>query len=205
MLYLIIIIGTTLSVALINILCNAFNLPWWYLLTLSIVSTLTVILIDGILAIVVHWFPKKWFSHENERFNVSKRETKFYERIGIRKWKELVPELGGLNDFHKDHIEKPSDLSYLEKYLLEINYGFVLHVLGAPFGFLIMLLDYKLFMGNGLTVGLTIALPIAIVNAILSLMPAFVLRYNYPRLQVLHKYAKRKALKKEEAKEDGIL
>jgi len=49
-----------------------------------------------------------------------------------------------------------------------------------------------------MTIGLSIALPVAVVNAILCLLPAFVLRYNYPRLKVMHKFAVRKAKKKEE-------
>lgn len=203
MIYLITIILATLTIALVNILTDAFNEPWWYYLVFSVCSTIAVILVDGLIAIVTHWFPERMFSHENKRFDVPKREIKFYEAIGIKKWKELVPELGGLNGFHKNHVADPNNPIYLEKFLLEINYGWVLHVLGVPFGFLIMLLDYKMYMGNGITVGLSIGIPVSIVNAILCLLPAFVLRYNYPRLQVMHKFALRKQNKKKEIKEQN--
>ena len=36
-------------------------------------------------------------------------------------------------------------------------------------------------------VGLTIGLPVALVNAILIVLPTFILRYNLPRLKMLHK------------------
>ncbi len=198
MLYLILIIGATLSIALVNILCNAYGEPWWYLLTASVLATIAVILVDGIVAIIIRRLPEKWFNYQNEKFDVSKRETKFYECIGIKKWKDLIPELGGFTDFHKNHVSEPNNPEYIERFLLEINYGYIIHILGVPFGFLIMLLDYKMYMGNGMTIGLSIALPVAVVNAILCLLPAFVLRYNYPRLKVMHKFAVRKAKKKEE-------
>ena len=204
MIYLIIIIMATLIIALVNILVNPFGEAWWYYLVASICATLAVILVDGIVAIVIHWFPKKMFSHENKRFDVSKKEIKFYEAIGIKKWKELVPELGFLNGFKKNHIADPNNPEYLEKFLLEINYGWVLHVLVVPFGYLIMLLDYKMYMANGITIGLTIGIPVATVNAILCVLPAFVLRYNYPRLQVMHKFALRKKQKKEKENNKNI-
>lgn len=197
MLYLILIIGATLLIALVNILCNAFGEAWWYLLLASVLATIAVILIDGIVAIIIRRLPEKWFNYQNKRFDVSKKETHFYECIGIKKWKDLIPELGGFTDFHKNHVKEPNNPEYIERFLLEINYGYVLHLLGAPFGFLIMLLDYKMYMGQGITIGLTIGIPVAVVNAILCLLPAFVLRYNYPRLQVMHKFALRKAKKKE--------
>ncbi|MCR5232265.1 MAG: hypothetical protein K6B64_06435 [Acholeplasmatales bacterium] len=196
MLYLVLIILATLLIALVNILCSAFGNPWWYSLVASILATIAVILVDGLVATIIRHLPEKWFSHENKCFDVPKKEIKFYEAIGIKKWKDLIPELGGFTNFHKNHVNEPNNPKYIERFLLEINYGHVLHFLGVPFGYLIMLLDYGIYMGRGITIGLTIGIPVATVNAILCLLPAFVLRYNYPRLQVMHKFALRKQNRK---------
>jgi hypothetical protein len=191
MLYIILIVGSTLLVGLINILFNAFNEPWWVLLLSSIIATISVILVDAIVALIIRHLPSKWFSHEKKIFQVSKREIAFYNFLGIKKWKEKVPELGGFTSFHKNHVSDPNDTQYLERFLLEIDYGWMIHILSVPLGFLIVLLDYKMYMGNGMTIGLSIGLPIAFINGILNLMPAFILRYNFPRLKLLLRRANR--------------
>lgn len=191
MLFIIISVGVTLLTALINILCHAFNEPWWYLLLMSVGSAVLVVVLDGALASFIRHLPESWFHYEKKIFQVSKKEISFYRFFGVQVWKDKVPELGGFTSFHKDKVRDPKSVEYIERYLLEIDYGWMIHILSVPFGFLIILLDYKLFMGNGITTGLTIGLPIAITNAILNLMPAFILRYNYPRLRALLKFAKR--------------
>lgn len=202
MLYLILIVGLTLVIALVNILCGAFGLAWWYLLLASIIATITIILWDGLLAWLTRKMPKKWFNHEKKIYQVSKREVNIYKHLGIKYWKEKVPELGGFTNFHKNHVAEPNNPEYIERYLLEINYGWIGHVLGSFLGYMIIFLDYKMFMGNGITIGLTICIPVASVNFVLSLMPALVLRYNAPRLETMLKFARRKQKAKEDIKEE---
>ena len=60
-----------------------------------------------------------------------------------------------------------------------------------------MLCDYKMYSGQS-NLFLTVALPVAIVNAILILLPAFVLRYNLPKLIRLYEF-------KRKQKENGEL
>ena len=45
---------------------------------------------------------------------------------------------------------------------------------------------------NGSNLYLTIALPVAIVNAVLILLPAFILKFNLPKLIRLYEIALRK-------------
>ena len=112
--------------------------------------------------------------------------------MNIKAWKDKVPELGGFTSFHKDKIQDPTSVQYIERFLLEIDYGWVIHIISSFTGFLILLMDYKIFIGGNMSVGLSIGIPIAVINAILNLLPAFILRYNYPRLRALLKMAKRK-------------
>lgn len=206
MLYLILIFGFMTIISVTNILCHAFSLAWWYIVLATVIGTVIVTLLDGLLAGLVRKLPKKWFDHEKKFYQVSKSEVNFYKHLGIKHWKEKVPELGGFTNFHKNHVQEPDNPEYIERYLLEINYGFIGHVVGALLGFLIIFLDYKIFLGNGITIGLTIFLPVAVVNFFLSMMPACVLRYNAPRLEVMLKFSKRKKKAKEAkiAKEEEV-
>ncbi len=120
--------------------------------------------------------PEEIFSPEKDRFPVTKREREFYKKTGIKLWKTKVPELGGFTNFHKDKIESKTDKKYLYRFLLEINYGAVIHLQNATFGFLTMLLPSPL----------SVTLPVSLVNLILSLMPMAVLRYNQPVLKALY-------------------
>ena len=192
MLYIILILLSTFLVALINIYCNAFGYSWWMLLVFSVLSTICVIIIDGITALIIRHLPEKWFRYEKKIFNVSKKEVAFYRFLNIKAWKDKVPELGGFTSFHKDKIQDPTSVQYIERFLLEIDYGWVIHIISSFTGFLILLMDYKIFIGGNMSVGLSIGIPIAVINAILNLLPAFILRYNYPRLRALLKMAKRK-------------
>lgn len=192
MLYIILILLSTFLVALINICCNAFGYSWWMLLVFSVLSTIFVIIIDGITALIIRHLPEKWFRYEKKIFNVSKKEVAFYRFLNIKAWKDKVPELGGFTSFHKDKIQDPTSVQYIERFLLEIDYGWVIHIISSFTGFLILLMDYKIFIGGNMSVGLSMGIPIAVINAILNLLPAFILRYNYPRLRALLKMAKRK-------------
>ena len=192
MVFIFLILLSTFLVVLINICCNAFGYSWWMLLVFSVLSTIFVIIIDGITALIIRHLPEKWFRYEKKIFNVSKKEVAFYRFLNIKAWKDKVPELGGFTSFHKDKIQDPTSVQYIERFLLEIDYGWVIHIISVFTGFLILLMDYKIFIGGNMSVGLSIGIPIAVINAILNLLPAFILRYNYPRLRALLKMAKRK-------------
>lgn len=192
MLYIVLIALSTFLVALVNICCKAFDYAWWMLLIYSILSTVIVILIDGITALIIRHLPEKWFRYDRKIYFVSKKEVAFYRFLNIKAWKDRVPELGGFTSFHKNKVQDPTSVEYIERFLLEIDYGWMIHIVSVVTGFLILLMDYKIFTGGNMTIGLSIGLPIAIINGILNLMPAFILRYNYPRLKALLKMAKRK-------------
>ncbi len=170
-----------------------------YVILAVVLSTVAVIIVDGIFATFTRWiFPKKWFGVDKTHFMASKRECRFLERIGIKKWKDKVLELGMFANFRKNKIAQPNNPEYIKRYIYEANCGILGHALGAFFGYLIVFiypLQYWLCFG----------VPVATVNLVLSLMPLFILRYNLPKLHVLYKYnLKRNATKKLEVnKEDN--
>ncbi|MBR2986839.1 MAG: hypothetical protein IKC63_02345 [Clostridia bacterium] len=190
MFYLTVILSTLVAVGLLHApFGDAFSVG--ALLTSlgnSALGVISVIAIDGIVAFIVRRMPEAWFSHEKKLYAVPKREREFLRKTKIGVWKRFVPELGCFTGFHKSHVADPKDPAYIERFLLESNYGAVGHVLGAFLGFLILLLPF--------CKPLSVGLPIAIVNFVLSMLPTCILRYNTPSLLRLLARAKREAEKK---------
>ncbi len=186
-LYGILISVLALMITLINyFIYHTYSLYVYLLIGLGLVILL--ILIDGIVAGIVRYLiPKKYVNKDLKFYQVSKKEMKIYDFFKIKKWKDKIPELGSFTNFHKNKVENPKDNTYLERFMLEVCYGMLGHFIGAPMGFLILLLDINMYTGNS-KLFLTMFLPYAIVNFILDLIPAFVLRYNLNRLQVLYKF-----------------
>ena len=144
-----------------------------------------VIVVDLIFAFLVRWvMPQKWFSVENLRFTPSKKTCIFYEKLAIKKWKDKVIELGALTGFRKNKIANPTDNEYIGRFIVEANFGIVVHIACMIFGFLIMIAYFPF--------AISIALPVAIVNLLLNYLPLMILRYNLPKLRTLYKFNERR-------------
>ena len=153
---------------------------------MSIAMLVVLFLIDALLAWLIRKLPEKWFDSNNKHFDERKGERKFYEALGIKKWKDKIPELGGFTDFHKDKIYEPNSIEFYERFILESNYGSLLHIISAFIGYLII------FMAPLKTCFL-MAIPMATVNFVLCILPYFVLRYNVGKLKkVLNNLKRRK-------------
>ena len=154
--------------------------PWFFVFSV-VISTVYQFAIDGLFAWIVNHMPDKWF--ENKKFfEVSKREQKFYEKIGIRSWKDKVWELGGLGGFSKAKIDDPKNPEYSRRFLIESYKGEIDHIIGMIVGFSVIFLFPLKFAW-------IVGVPIAIVNLVLNYMPVMILRYNTPKLKVLNKRA----------------
>ena len=197
LLYLIIIFASTVIIAVPNIIFRPGGEPWYMYLIMTVAAVLASLLIDGLVAFIGRRLPKKWMDPNKKIFHTSDREMKFYEKIGVRKWKDKVPELGGFTSFHKNKLSDPWNNEYVERYMLEACYGVIIHLFSPFFGFLIVLLDYKMYTGWS-WMWLTIMIPVAIVNAILIVVPAFILKYNLPKLKMLWDINMKNKKKKEE-------
>ncbi len=181
MLYLFIIGGSMLIIALLNIL---YALPayadggaLWVALSTAL-GTASVIAWDGLQAYLIRRLPERMFAPSAASFSVGKRERSLYRKLRVNEWKDLVPELGGFTNFHKSEFVSPSDPDYLARFLLESNYGVAIHLANAALGFLILLLPW--------CAELAIGLPIALVNLVLSLLPVVILRFNTAPLRNIY-------------------
>ena len=156
--------------------------PWFFVVAV-LVSVVYEFAIDGFFAFIVNKCPDKWV--ENRKFfNVSKREQKFYEKLGIRSWKDKVWELGGLGGFSKSKISDPSNPEYIKKFLVESYKGEIDHIVGMIAGFSVIFIFPLKF-------ALIVGLPVAIVNMFINYLSVMILRYNTPKLLILHKRAVR--------------
>lgn len=162
---------------------------------ITIISLLALVVIDAVCALFVRYcLPKKVFNPFLKVYNVGKNERKFYEKIGIRKWKDRIPEAGQIfADFSKTEVADMTNNEYVKKFMSETIYAEIMHWLSMLFSFLIIFIDLRL--------ALTVGLPLVIGNMILNLMPVLVQRYNRPKLMVLYERNKRLELKKKKEEE----
>ena len=181
-LYLIIIgIGVVIT-SLLNILFNPlYHDQWWLYIIFTVALTIIAILLDALVALIIRKMPEKYFQKDKGIFRTTEKEMKFYNFIKVQKWKDYVPELGSFTGFHKNKVANPFDNEYIARFILEARYGIAIHFYSVPASFLLILLDWKMYIGQS-NIWLTIALPVAIINAILIVLPAFVLKHNLPRL-----------------------
>ena len=138
--------------------------------------TVEVIIINAICAITVSKIIKiKKFNENNFLYKVTKTNMNFYKKIGIKTWKDKIPDLGRLGGFKKDKIEKPNDIEYLNKYYYEINNGIMVHFVSLFAVFIALFIPPYWY--------LAIKIPVILVSCFLNLLPIFVLRYNKYKLQ----------------------
>lgn len=136
MLYAILILGSMAVIAIANIftVANIYNYAFWEIIIWTCVCTVSVILIDGLCALIVRrCLPKKWFEGAKKVYSAGKKEGRFYEKIGIKKWKDKVLELGFFTNLNKSKIEDPTNNDYILKYITEANYGVICHLVGIIF------------------------------------------------------------------------
>ena len=188
LMYILTIVIASIIIAVLNIVLGsyAFDLSALWVCCAVVLSVIAEIAIDGVFAIIIqNWLPEKWFSSDRRWTRVGQRERNFYEKIKIRSWKDKVLELGALGGFRKNKIKDPNSSEYLNKFIIESNKGVIIHIVCVFVGiFVIFVLPLKY--------ALRIGLPVIVVNALLNILPTFILRYNMPKLLVAYQRAKKK-------------
>lgn len=184
MLYLITIIFSMIIISVVDYFCFARlnELNFLQIFLAVTIATVAEIIIDLLIALFVRrGMPKKWFDIDKKQFCAKESERKFYEKIGIRRWKDMVLELGALSGFRKNKVNEPKNNEYVAKFILESNYGIMVHVA-------CILLGVSVIFIYPLQFALYFVIPVTIVNVVLNLLPIFVLRYNLPKLHALYKF-----------------
>ena len=182
--YIICIFGGDAAIILFNLLSkNTFAADSAYSSKFLVVSGLLLIVfciaIDGISAFIIRRLPEKWFAFSVKFHKPGKKECKFYEHLGIKLWKDYILELGMFTAFSKKHVASPESPEYIERFILESNYGAVIHFAGIFLGFLLLAFYPKNLLWR-------MSFPAAMINAFMNLFPLMILRYNLPRLHRMH-------------------
>ena len=180
--YLTVILTAALIIVAINLLVLPEAVTWQNVASVSLSVTagvFSVITVDGIFALLIRrLLPSRIFSADQHRFRVGKKEYEIYRALQIKKWKGLIPELGCFTGFSKSHLESTDDQEYLARFLLESNYGVVIHLANAALGFLIAFIPP--------CSAPSVWIPVFLVNFLLSCLPVAVLRYTSYTLQKLY-------------------
>lgn len=167
--------------------CNAiFNksMTLGYSIWSTVLSVVLVVLIDAITALIISRMNDKRFNLQSKLYNISKKRSKFYEKLKIKSWKDKVIELGALNHFRKNKIKNPNNNEYLNKFLIESAKGIWVHLASMILGFLVIFL-------LPLKYAFCVGFYVAFVNMVLNLLPLMILQYNFPKLKVMIKYNER--------------
>jgi len=155
-----------------------------YIISAVFLCVAVEIAISGIGSLICVRLPNSLFNPNKKLFIVSKKEQRWYEKIGIKHWKNKVWELGGLGGFRKNKLNDANNSEYLYKFIIESNKGMVGHMINICTGFLVIFVLPIEYMWR-------ISIPVALVGAILNLLPIMILRYNLPKLAVAYKRASR--------------
>ncbi|MBQ8291776.1 MAG: hypothetical protein IJX88_04645 [Clostridia bacterium] len=182
----IIVIGVSMLFIALAVSC-AFHVGFFSVFFYTALSTAIVIGIDAIVATAARLLPKTAVSDERKIFTTSAKEKAFYERLKIRKWKDKIPELGHFTGFRKNTVAEPKSEKYLNRYLLEARYGEIGHFFSCPIGFA------TLGFARLAPFWWAVALPVSLVNAVLNVLPLFVLRYNTYKLEILREHIRKRS------------
>ena len=186
--YIVSIVGGDALIILVNYLVNlkTHSLSTIYIVLAGLIAGIGVIAIDAVSATFVRrCLPEKWFGHNVKFHKIGKKECAFYEKCGIKLWKDKILELGVFTSFSKKHVADPNSSEYLERFILECNYGYVIHFVGIFLGYLLLLVP-------PLSTTWRFSVPAATINAFLNLLPFMILRYNLPRLERMRALAEKK-------------
>lgn len=170
----------------INLFVFVQTIGFFNITLIVLAAVVGMILINAIIAVVTcKMLPNKWYDYNKKAFQVSKKEVRFYEKLGIKKWKHKTAELGNLNGFSKNKIEEFDNPEYVKKFILETNKGYIDHLFSI-FASIIAAFCMPIRFW------LPLSIPVALTSVIINLISVIILRYNMPRLKVMLKFSERK-------------
>ena len=182
-----------LCIFLIFALNLIFNFSWqtflYCLFALSIVVLPCILFVT-----IIEFLPAKFFDPNKKIFRTTKFETKFYEKIGIKKWKDDIPVIKPVHSkFDKTQIADPKSSEYLFMFLTENCKAGFGHGFSIFWGYFAIVICIFVLPAPFV---LSAWLPIAIVSGFFHFLSFAIQRYLRPRLFKLYSMTK--------AREDSI-
>jgi len=146
----------------------------WFAAYYPLLIILAYIVLNLLAAMFPRVFPTSIININSKVFRTFKFERKFYEAIGVRSFKDKIPDLGGLfKGFYKSEFSG-SDSDYLGKFIKSTIVSEIVHMLGILSCIIIF------FVFNEHVINF--ALPAFLLNTYFNILPIFVQRYNRPKL-----------------------
>lgn len=146
----------------------------------SVINTLLLLLaINIVCASFFSWLVPKVVHPFSKLYKVHKWENKLYLRLGVRNWKDKIPELGArLAGFDKSTVGDMHDNEHIKQFITQTIMAEYNHGSGAIFGFFAIFACLKVWH--------IVGIPLLLANLIINLMPIIVQRYNRPKLMLLY-------------------
>lgn len=173
------------------------GMPFWHSVFCVFGGAIFIFVVDAIIAWILHAMPEKWFDDNKRIFKVFRKERKFYEKIGIKNWKDKVPETGQVCNFKKNKIASFNS-NYIKKFLIETCYAEVIHIA-------MLLIGLTVFFVIPFSESLNYSLWLFLINAILNIPPVLIQRYNRPKLQLVLLRSQRQSKHKEIGETEEII
>ena len=165
--------------------CNVCNIAILFCFYYPLLIIVAFFALDFLAAGLVRLIPKKKINIHSKIFRCFPFEKKLYEKLGVRWFKDKIPELGGaLKGFSKSEISG-DDVNYFEEFIKETILGELTHVLCILFGIAIFFI-FPLHILN-------FALPTFLLNTYFNILPIIVQRYNRPKLYKIYKMKSQKS------------
>ena len=184
--YIFVFIGTIISFTLgLTVGTRFFGVTEGQVFRVGFFAIVFLLIIDATVALIVRSLPKKLMSPSLKRFKVFSWEQKVLVRLGIRKWKDKIPEAGGvLVGFSKREVQDKSNPEYLLHFISETIYAEVMHFWSIIFSCLVFIYKPAEFW--------IVYLPLFLTNFLINFLPIMVQRYNRPKLMKAYERATRK-------------
>lgn len=145
----------------------------------TILTAVIIFCIDVVVAFILHKLPPKLYKADKFPYKTYAWERKVLEKLKIRKWKGVVPDMGQLCDFKKSKVES-NEIEYIDKFLVETCYAEAIH------STMIFTAIVVFFMLKGVY-RWSIGIPCFMINLILNLPPTLIQRYTRPKLMMMKK------------------
>lgn len=206
--YIIAIIVGNILIGLINGLIGlpGYSTPVAMLVCLGVSVLFTVLEfgLDALIAWLTRLLPEKAVDPFRKIYRVAKWEKKVYKKLGIVKWKDKIPEAGGLlASFQKKKVLDFHDNEYIMTFMRESVYAEVMHVISAIAGLAVPALCAVRLLWPDVIPQVhwcvRIALPVALVNFVLQVLPVMVQRYVRPQLMSVYLRNQKRAQRQAEA------
>ena len=167
-------------VNLILCLCGVCEFSPWFCAYYPLLIILAYFLLDALAAILCRLLiPRKKINVESKLIRTFKFERKLYETLGVKYFKDKIPELGGaFTGFTKNELVG-DDAKYYAQFIRETVLGEVTHVFCILFGVAVP------FICNAYV--FNFAFPMFFLNLYFNILPIMVQRYNRPKLYSIYK------------------